>query len=198
MFICTHSSFTMTFGELSWEKSHHPTQVKHPPQRSTLMWHVNSKPLPRSHYMLMTAKSSVFKVMIHKLSGMHLLVFTMPVASQLNLRLCESSHTWRNSLNRPSRLGSVTLRHKHCLCWASNLAFGAQGTCLRVQVRRRSVSTMTKDTQVLNVSATKFKVLLHISEREEQSQAWVGTEISQGVVPSEVCARYNTGLHRTN
>jgi len=60
------------------------------------------------------------------------------------------------------------------------------------------VSTMTKDTQVLNASATKFKVPLHVSEREEQSQARAGTEISQGVVPSEVWARYNTGLHRTN
>jgi len=33
---------------------------------------------------------------------------------------------------------------------------------------------MTKDAQVLNVNATEFKVLLHMSEREKQSEARVG------------------------
>jgi len=40
---------------------------------------------------------------------------------------------------------------------------------------------MTKDARVLNVNATKFKVLLHASEREEQSEARVGTDgLSRG------------------
>jgi len=42
---------------------------------------------------------------------------------------------------------------------------------LWMQVRQQSTSTMMKDTQVLNANATKFKVLSHVSEREEQSEA---------------------------
>jgi len=43
---------------------------------------------------------------------------------------------------------------------------------------------MTKDTQVLNVNATKFEVPLHMSEREELSEAQAGAERSlKGQVP---------------
>ena len=45
---------------------------------------------------------------------------------------------------------------------------------------------ITKDTQALNMNATKFKVLLHAGERDEQSKAQVGAEISQRAVPFEV------------
>ena len=44
---------------------------------------------------------------------------------------------------------------------------------------------MTKGAQALNTSATKFKVLSHASEREEQSEAQAGREVSQGAVPFE-------------
>jgi len=40
---------------------------------------------------------------------------------------------------------------------------------------------MTKNAQVLNVNAIKFKVPLHVSEREEQSEAQVGArDLSRG------------------
>jgi len=42
---------------------------------------------------------------------------------------------------------------------------------------------ITKDIQVLNVNATKFKVPLHLSEKKEQIEARAGTKgVSQGVV----------------
>jgi len=47
------------------------------------------------------------------------------------------------------------------------------------------MSTMTKDAQVLNASATKFKVPSHMSEREEQSEARAGARKSlKGWFPS--------------
>ena len=57
---------------------------------------------------------------------------------------------------------------------------------------------MTKDTRVLNANATKFKDPLHVSERVERSEARADTRVSQKSVPSEVWARDNAGLHRTN
>jgi len=36
----------------------------------------------------------------------------------------------------------------------------------------------TKDTRVLNVNATKFKVLSHVSERDERSEARAGSKKS--------------------
>ena len=42
---------------------------------------------------------------------------------------------------------------------------------------------MTKGAQALNTSATKFEVLSHASERDEQSKARVVREVSQGAVP---------------
>jgi len=41
-----------------------------------------------------------------------------------------------------------------------------------------SETMRTKDARVLNASATKFKVLSHMSEREEQREAQAGTEKS--------------------
>jgi len=48
----------------------------------------------------------------------------------------------------------------------SNLAFEQRGDNKASQVT-------TKDTQVLNANATKFKVLSHTSEREKQSEAYI-------------------------
>jgi len=46
---------------------------------------------------------------------------------------------------------------------------------------------MTKDTQVLNANTTKFEVPSHVSEREEASEARVGTkEVSQEMILFEV------------
>ena len=44
---------------------------------------------------------------------------------------------------------------------------------------------MTKDARVLNMSATKFEVPSHVSERDERSEARAEWEVSQGVVPFE-------------
>jgi len=38
------------------------------------------------------------------------------------------------------------------------------------------MSMRMKDTQVLNTNATKFEVLSHTSERDEQSEARAGTD----------------------
>jgi len=85
-----------------------------------------------------------------------------------------------------------------CVCkltchWPRNEANGKGLLILSIesslwaQVRWQGTSEMMKDAQVLNVNATKFKVLLHVSEREEQSEAWAGTrKISQRAVPFEV------------
>jgi len=44
---------------------------------------------------------------------------------------------------------------------------------------------MTKGARALNTSATKFEVLSHTSERDEQGEARVVQEVSQGAVPFE-------------
>jgi len=56
---------------------------------------------------------------------------------------------------------------------------------------------MTKNTQVLNANATKFKVLSHASEKEELGGARAEQEVSQGLGTFEVWARYNTRVELT-
>jgi len=52
---------------------------------------------------------------------------------------------------------------------------------LRCKWDSKAQVMMTKDTWVLNANATKFKVPSHMSEREEQSEAWAGTrDLSRG------------------
>jgi len=55
----------------------------------------------------------------------------------------------------------------HLLTLSVKPSLWAQGVCLRAQVRRRSMSMMTKDARILNANATKFEVPLHASERDE-------------------------------
>jgi len=50
---------------------------------------------------------------------------------------------------------------------------------LRAQVGRRQTNTMTKGARALNTNATKFEVLLHVSEREEQSEARAGADSAE-------------------
>jgi len=69
---------------------------------------------------------------------------------------------------------------------------------LRTLLRWRHTSTLTKDTRVLNTSATRFEIPSHMSEKEEQSEAWAvwRSLLRGGSLWGWI--RYNAGLCRTN